>query len=113
LLVPNTKENLKKQSVVKVTSAEGDIVLFIDEIHTWCRRWRSAMDAANILKPALARGELRAIGAQPLDEYHKILKRQSTRKTFQKIMIEEPDTESAISILRGIKEKYETHHKVR
>jgi ATP-dependent Clp protease ATP-binding subunit ClpB len=109
------EERLK--SVVKeVTSAEGDIVLFIDEIHTLVGAGGGdgAMDAANILKPALARGELRAIGATTLDEYQKYFEKdKALERRFQKVMIDEPDTESAISILRGIKEKYETHHKVR
>ncbi|MBP9793502.1 MAG: ATP-dependent chaperone ClpB [Flavobacterium sp.] len=109
------EERLK--SVVKeVTSAEGDIVLFIDEIHTLVGAGggEGAMDAANILKPALARGELRAIGATTLDEYQKYFEKdKALERRFQKVMIDEPDTESAISILRGIKEKYETHHKVR
>jgi ATP-dependent Clp protease ATP-binding subunit ClpB len=108
------EERLK--SVVKeVTAAEGDIVLFIDEIHTLVGAGggEGAMDAANILKPALARGELRAIGATTLDEYQKYFEKDKTlERRFQKIIVEEPDTESAISILRGIKEKYETHHKV-
>ncbi len=109
------EERLK--SVVKeVTSAEGDIVLFIDEIHTLVGAGggEGAMDAANILKPALARGELRAIGATTLDEYQKYFEKdKALERRFQKVMVDEPDTESAISILRGIKEKYETHHKVR
>jgi ATP-dependent Clp protease ATP-binding subunit ClpB len=108
------EERLK--SVVKeVIAAEGDIVLFIDEIHTLVGAGggEGAMDAANILKPALARGELRAIGATTLDEYQKYFEKdKALERRFQKIVIEEPDTESAISILRGIKEKYETHHKV-
>ena len=108
------EERLK--SVVKeVTAAEGDIVLFIDEIHTLIGAGggEGAMDAANILKPALARGELRAIGATTLDEYQKYFEKdKALERRFQKIMVEEPDIESAISILRGIKEKYETHHKV-
>jgi len=108
------EERLK--SVVKeVTAAEGNIVLFIDEIHTLVGAGggEGAMDAANILKPALARGELRAIGATTLDEYQKYFEKdKALERRFQKIIIEEPDTESAISILRGIKEKYETHHKV-
>lgn len=108
------EERLK--SVVKeVTAAEGDIVLFIDEIHTLVGAGggEGAMDAANILKPALARGELLAIGATTLDEYQKYFEKdKALERRFQKVMIEEPDTESAISILRGIKEKYETHHKV-
>ncbi len=108
------EERLK--SVMKeVTAAEGDIVLFIDEIHTLVGAGggEGAMDAANILKPALARGELRAIGATTLDEYQKYFEKdKALERRFQKVMIEEPDTESAISILRGIKDKYETHHKV-
>ncbi|WP_144891767.1 ATP-dependent chaperone ClpB [Flavobacterium tiangeerense] len=108
------EERLK--SVVKeVTAADGDIVLFIDEIHTLVGAGggEGAMDAANILKPALARGELRAIGATTLDEYQKYFEKdKALERRFQKIQIEEPDTDSAISILRGIKEKYETHHKV-
>ncbi|RVU92182.1 ATP-dependent chaperone ClpB [Flavobacterium columnare] len=109
------EERLK--SVVKeVTSAGGDIVLFIDEIHTLVGAGggEGAMDAANILKPALARGELRAIGATTLDEYQKYFEKdKALERRFQKINIDEPDIESAISILRGIKEKYEAHHKVR
>ena len=109
------EERLK--SVVKeVTSAEGDIVLFIDEIHTLVGAGGGdgAMDAANILKPALARGELRAIGATTLDEYQKYFEKdKALERRFQKVMVDEPDIESAISILRGIKEKYETHHQVR
>ncbi|RKS23308.1 ATP-dependent Clp protease ATP-binding subunit ClpB [Flavobacterium endophyticum] len=109
------EERLK--SVVKeVTSAEGDIVLFIDEIHTLVGAGggEGAMDAANILKPALARGELRAIGATTLDEYQKYFEKdKALERRFQKVMVDEPDIESAISILRGIKEKYETHHQVR
>ncbi|MDO4229861.1 MAG: ATP-dependent chaperone ClpB [Capnocytophaga sp.] len=109
------EERLK--SVVKeVISSEGNIVLFIDEIHTLVGAGggEGAMDAANILKPALARGELRAIGATTLDEYQKYFEKdKALERRFQKVMVEEPDTESAISILRGIKEKYETHHKVR
>lgn len=109
------EERLK--SVVKeVTSAEGDIVLFIDEIHTLVGAGggEGAMDAANILKPALARGELRAIGATTLDEYQKYFEKdKALERRFQKVIVDEPDTESAISILRGIKEKYETHHQVR
>ena len=108
------EERLK--SVVKeVTSADGDIILFIDEIHTLVGAGggQGAMDAANILKPALARGELRAIGATTLDEYQKHFEKdKALERRFQKVIVDEPDTESAISILRGIKEKYETHHKV-
>ncbi len=108
-------EERLKAVVKEVTSSEGDIVLFIDEIHTLVGAGggEGAMDAANILKPALARGELRAIGATTLDEYQKYFEKdKALERRFQKIMVEEPDTESAISILRGIKEKYETHHKV-
>ena len=108
------EERLK--SVVKeVTSADGQIVLFIDEIHTLVGAGggQGAMDAANILKPALARGELRAIGATTLDEYQKHFEKdKALERRFQKVVVDEPDTESAISILRGIKDKYETHHKV-
>ncbi len=109
------EERLK--SVIKeVTSSDGHIVLFIDEIHTLVGAGggQGAMDAANILKPALARGELRAIGATTLDEYQKYFEKdKALERRFQKVNVEEPDTESAISILRGLKEKYETHHKVR
>ena len=109
------EERLK--SVVKeVTSSDGNIILFIDEIHTLVGAGggEGAMDAANILKPALARGELRAIGATTLDEYQKYFEKdKALERRFQKVMVEEPDTESAISIPRGIKEKYEAHHKVR
>lgn len=109
------EERLK--SVVKeVVSAEGSIVLFIDEIHTLVGAGgggEGAMDAANILKPALARGELRAIGATTLNEYQKYFEKdKALERRFQKVMVEEPDREDAISILRGIKEKYENHHKV-
>jgi ATP-dependent Clp protease ATP-binding subunit ClpB len=109
-------EERLKAVIKEVTSSEGDIVLFIDEIHTLVGAGggQGAMDAANILKPALARGELRAIGATTLDEYQKYFEKdKALERRFQKVMVEEPDTESAISILRGIKEKYETHHKVR
>ena len=109
------EERLK--SVIKeVKKSDGNIVLFIDEIHTLVGAGggEGAMDAANILKPALARGELRAIGATTLDEYQKYFEKdKALERRFQKVVVNEPDTESAISILRGIKEKYETHHKVR
>ncbi|WP_349663595.1 ATP-dependent chaperone ClpB [Cellulophaga lytica] len=109
------EERLK--SVIKeVTSADGEIVLFIDEIHTLVGAGGGdgAMDAANILKPALARGELRAIGATTLDEYQKYFEKdKALERRFQKVIVDEPSTESSISILRGIKEKYEAHHKVR
>ena len=109
-------EERLKAVIKEVTAADGDIVLFIDEIHTLVGAGggEGAMDAANILKPALARGELRAIGATTLDEYQKYFEKdKALERRFQKIIVDEPDTESAISILRGIKEKYETHHKVR
>lgn len=110
------EERLK--SVVKeVIGSDGDIVLFIDEIHTLVGAGgggEGAMDAANILKPALARGELRAIGATTLNEYQKYFEKdKALERRFQKVMVEEPSEEDAISILRGIKEKYEAHHKVR
>lgn len=109
------EERLK--SVIKeVTTSSGEIVLFIDEIHTLVGAGggEGAMDAANILKPALARGELRAIGATTLNEYQKYFEKdKALERRFQKVLVDEPDTESAISILRGIKEKYEAHHKVR
>ncbi|CAM1365321.1 protein disaggregation chaperone [Tenacibaculum soleae] len=109
-------EERLKAVVKEVTTSEGDIVLFIDEIHTLVGAGggQGAMDAANILKPALARGELRAIGATTLDEYQKYFEKdKALERRFQKVIVDEPDTESAISILRGIKDKYETHHKVR
>ncbi|MFD0835897.1 ATP-dependent chaperone ClpB [Mariniflexile aquimaris] len=109
-------EERLKAVIKEVTESNGDIVLFIDEIHTLVGAGggQGAMDAANILKPALARGELRAIGATTLDEYQKYFEKdKALERRFQKVMVDEPDTESAISILRGIKEKYETHHKVR
>lgn len=110
------EERLK--SVVKeVIGSNGDVVLFIDEIHTLVGAGGggdSAMDAANILKPALARGELRAIGATTLNEYQKYFEKdKALERRFQKVMVNEPSAEDAISILRGIKEKYEAHHKVR
>ncbi|WP_300434449.1 ATP-dependent chaperone ClpB [Christiangramia sp.] len=109
-------EERLKAVIKEVTSSDGSIVLFIDEIHTLVGAGggQGAMDAANILKPALARGELRAIGATTLDEYQKYFEKdKALERRFQKVTVEEPDIESAISILRGIKEKYETHHKVR
>jgi ATP-dependent Clp protease ATP-binding subunit ClpB len=108
-------EERLKAVIKEVTHAAGDIVLFIDEIHTLVGAGggQGAMDAANILKPALARGELRAIGATTLDEYQKYFEKdKALERRFQKVIVDEPDTESAISILRGIKDKYETHHKV-
>lgn len=109
-------EERLKAVIKEVTSSNGNIVLFIDEIHTLVGAGggQGAMDAANILKPALARGELRAIGATTLDEYQKYFEKdKALERRFQKVTVDEPDTESAISILRGIKEKYEAHHKVR
>ncbi len=109
-------EERLKAVIKEVTSSDGDIVLFIDEIHTLVGAGggQGAMDAANILKPALARGELRAIGATTLEEYQKYFEKdKALERRFQKVVVNEPDTESAISILRGIKEKYEAHHKVR
>ncbi|MFP4058964.1 MAG: ATP-dependent chaperone ClpB [Bacteroidales bacterium] len=109
-------EERLKAVVKEVISSEGEIVLFIDEIHTLVGAGKSegAMDAANILKPALARGELRAIGATTLNEYQKYFEKdKALERRFQIVMVDEPDTYSAISILRGLKERYETHHKVR
>src|SRR3546814_11378772 len=103
-------EERLKAVVKEVTQSDGLIVLFIDEIHTLVGAGggQGAMDAANILKPALARGELRAIGATTLDEYQKYFEKdKALERRFQKVMVDEPDTESAISILRGIKERYE------
>ena len=108
-------EERLKAVIKEVTNSNGDIVLFIDEIHTLVGAGggQGAMDAANILKPALARGELRAIGATTLDEYQKYFEQdKALERRFQMVKVDEPDTESAISILRGIKEKYEAHHKV-
>ncbi|MBU4538395.1 MAG: ATP-dependent chaperone ClpB [Weeksellaceae bacterium] len=109
-------EERLKSVINEVIKSEGQIILFIDEIHTLVGAGggEGAMDAANILKPALARGELRAIGATTLNEYQKYFEKdKALERRFQKVMVEEPDTESAISILRGIKDKYEAHHKVR
>jgi len=109
-------EDRLKSVVKEVISSDGDVVLFIDEIHTLVGAGggEGAMDAANILKPALARGELRAIGATTLNEYQKYFEKdKALERRFQKVMVNEPNEEDAISILRGIKEKYEAHHKVR
>ena len=109
-------EERLKSVVNEVIKSDGQIILFIDEIHTLVGAGggEGAMDAANILKPALARGELRAIGATTLNEYQKYFEKdKALERRFQKVMVDEPDTESAISILRGIKDKYEAHHKVR
>jgi ATP-dependent Clp protease ATP-binding subunit ClpB len=108
-------EERLKAVVKEVISAEGNIILFIDEIHTLVGAGGGdgAMDAANILKPALARGELRAIGATTLNEYQKYFEKdKALERRFQKVMVDEPSREDAISILRGLKEKYESHHKV-
>ncbi len=109
-------EERLKSVVNEVTEAEGEIVLFIDEIHTLVGAGKSegAMDAANILKPALARGELRSIGATTLEEYQKYFEKdKALERRFQTVLVEEPSPEDAISILRGLKERYENHHRVR
>ena len=109
-------EERLKSVINEVVKAEGEIILFIDEIHTLvgAGKGEGAMDAANILKPALARGELRAIGATTLDEYQKYFEKdKALERRFQIVQVDEPDTLSTISILRGLKEKYETHHHVR
>lgn len=109
-------EERLKAVIKEVTQSDGEIILFIDEIHTLVGAGggEGAMDAANILKPALARGELRAIGATTLSEYQKYFEKdKALERRFQKVMVDEPNTQDAISILRGLKERYETHHKVR
>lgn len=109
-------EERLKSVINEVTKSEGRIILFIDEIHTLvgAGKGEGAMDAANILKPALARGELRSIGATTLDEYQKYFEKdKALERRFQTVMVNEPDTLSTISILRGLKERYENHHKVR
>ena len=109
-------EERLKSVINEVTKSEGNIILFIDEIHTLVGAGKSegAMDAANILKPALARGELRSIGATTLDEYQKYFEKdKALERRFQTVMVDEPDVASSVSILRGLKERYENHHKVR
>lgn len=109
-------EERLKSIVNEITQSNGDIILFIDEIHTLvgAGKGEGAMDAANILKPALARGELRSIGATTLDEYQKYFEKdKALERRFQIVMVDEPDEESAIAILRGLKERYENHHKVK
>ncbi len=109
-------EERLKAVVKEVTASDGEILLFIDEIHTLVGAGKSdgAMDAANILKPALARGELRTIGATTLDEFQKYFEQdKALERRFQKVMVDEPSTEDAVSILRGLKERYENHHQVR
>lgn len=109
-------EERLKSVINEVTQADGDIILFIDEIHTLvgAGKGEGAMDAANILKPALARGELRSIGATTLEEYQKYFEKdKALERRFQTVMVDEPSPEDAISILRGLKERYENHHKVR
>ena len=109
-------EERLKAVINEITKSNGEIILFIDEIHTLVGAGKSsgAMDAANILKPALARGELRSIGATTLDEYQKYFEKdKALERRFQIVLVDEPDEESAIAIMRGLKEKYENHHKVR
>ena len=109
-------EERLKSIVNEIVQSDGEIILFIDEIHTLvgAGKGEGAMDAANILKPALARGELRSIGATTLDEYQKYFEKdKALERRFQKVMVDEPDEESAIAILRGLKERYENHHHVR
>ena len=109
-------EERLKAVINEVKKSDGDIILFIDEIHTLvgAGKGEGAMDAANILKPALARGELRSIGATTLDEYQKYFEKdKALERRFQIVYVNEPDTLSTISILRGLKERYENHHHVR
>ena len=109
-------EARRQRVILEVPQADGNIILFIDEIHTLVGAGggEGAMDAANILKPALARGELRAIGATTLNEYQKYFEKdKALERRFQTVMVDAPDEIDAISILRGLKERYENHHKVR
>jgi ATP-dependent Clp protease ATP-binding subunit ClpB len=109
-------EERLKAVVKEVVDAEGEIILFIDEIHTLVGAGKSegAMDAANILKPALSRGDLRAIGATTLDEYQKYIEKdKALERRFQTVVVDEPSVEDSISILRGLKDRYESHHGVR
>src|SRR5690606_3040642 len=109
-------EERLKAVVKEVSGSDGEIILFIDEIHTLVGAGggEGAMDAANILKPALARGELRTIGATTLNEYQKYFEKdKALERRFQRVLVEEPNSQDAISILRGLKERYETHHRVR
>ena len=109
-------EERLKAVINEVVKSDGEIILFIDEIHTLVGAGKTsgAMDAANILKPALARGELRTIGATTLDEYRKYFEKdRALERRFQVVMVEEPGEADSISILRGLKERYENHHKVR
>ncbi|MFM7773602.1 MAG: AAA family ATPase, partial [Candidatus Kapaibacterium sp.] len=109
-------EERLKAVIQEVADAAGEIILFIDELHTLigAGATQGSMDAANILKPALARGELRCIGATTLDEYQKYIEKDAAlERRFQKVLVEEPDVEDTISILRGLKERYEVHHGVR